>query len=85
MSGNSGNFRHFFSAESGVPITPADDVIFPPTRAIFVGTGGTFVVQFVSGVQCTFTNVPDGTTLPIAIVELRSTGLVGATDFIGLS
>lgn len=85
MSGNSGNFRHFFSAESGVALTPADDVLFPATRALFIGTGGTFVVQFVSGVQCTFTNVPDGTTLPIAIIELKSTGLVGAADFIGLS
>lgn len=84
MSGNSGNFRHFFSAESGVPITPADGVIFPSTRAVFVGSTGDLAVTFISGVECTFTNVPDGTTLPIAVIEIKATGTT-ASDIIGLS
>jgi hypothetical protein len=51
-------------APSLVTVTPSDATVHnPPLRQLYVGTGGTVVVETQSGVTVTFANVPDGAHL----------------------
>lgn len=67
----------------GAAVTPADGSdLASPARAIFVGTGGD--VSVVSnGNTLTFTNVQDGTLLPIRATRVRSTGTT-ATNIVAI-
>lgn len=53
-----------------------------PTKAIYVGTGGTLIVVKNDGTEITFTNVPDASLLPINCVRVKSTGTT-ATGLVG--
>lgn len=55
-------------------VTPSDATVLPVTRALYVGTGGNVAVSMGSdGDVVVFTNVADGTILPIQVMQVRST------------
>lgn len=70
-------------ASSGFPITPSDTVNLPgaTTGGIYVGTGGTLTVTFLSGATVQLT-VPAGLA-PIVVTRVWSTGTT-ATGLSGL-
>lgn len=51
-----------------------------PTRSVFVGTGGTLVVELVQnqGVQVTYKNVPSGMWRPMRVSKFIKTGTTAA-------
>lgn len=61
-------------AQTGFPITPSDtvDLVSPTTAGIYVGTGGTLTVTFLSGRTVQLT-VPAGLA-PIVVTRVWSTG-----------
>ena len=75
-------------ASNAVAVTPNDstDLLFV-TRGLFVGGGGNIVVimgdQAVDATTVTFTGVPAGTILPIAVRRVRSTSTT-ATNIVAL-
>lgn len=66
-------------------ITPSDSAaISPPWDGLFVGSGGTtLTVVTVDGQTVAFTNVPNGTFLPVKVTAVMATG-TDATDIVGL-
>ena len=70
-------------ARTGFPITPSDSVDLPgaTTGGIYVGTGGTLVVTFISGATAQLT-VPAGLA-PICVTRVWNTG-TSASDLSGL-
>nr|WP_207747616.1 hypothetical protein [Pelagibacterium limicola] len=53
-------------ASGGFAIVPDDEVeLGRPTRAIYVGWGGTLEVELLSSETITFHNLPDGALLPV--------------------
>lgn len=59
-------------------ITPGAD-IKSVTRAIYVGTGGDLVVtMYGGGNTVTFTNIPDGTLMPLRITAVAASGTTAA-------
>ena len=65
-------------------ITPDDDEMQPYLgRAIWVGTGGTLVVELQIGGPQTYLNVPDGCRWDGDFIRVLATGTT-ATDLIGL-
>lgn len=69
-------------------VTPSDDPednFAKPTRALWVGTGGTIAVIPTGQTDpVTLTNVPNGTKLDIAIDRVNSTGTTDADDMVAL-
>ena len=58
-------------AVKAVSVSAADSV---PCRAVYVGTGGNVALMLADDtVAVIFTNVPDGTLLPFACKQIRST------------
>lgn len=56
-------------------VTPNDAVPLDPVpKALYVGTGGTIKLSGVGGANCTFTNVANGTMLPVRAEYVYSTG-----------
>jgi len=49
---------------------------------LYVGTGGSITVTMESGSSATFTNIPDGTFLPILVTHLTS--VTGAANILAL-
>ena len=43
-------------------------------KALYVGTGGTIVLQGMSGADATLTNVADGSVLPVRAQFVRASG-----------
>jgi len=71
-------------ATSAVAITPNDSTnLTVAARAIYVGTGGTLVLKGWDDVSVTFTNIPNGTILPVAAKRVMATGTT-ATDLVAL-
>ena len=64
-------------------VTPGTGDLLYRTRALYVGTGGTVVVVDPSGNQVSFTNVANGTTLPIRVDKVLSAGTT-ASGILGL-
>ena len=61
-------------------VTPHDtNPLVDTPKAIYVGTGGTIVLQGASGGDATLTNVADGTILPIRARFVRATGTTAAS------
>lgn len=54
-------------------ITKSDTVDIPLTRAVYVGGAGNVVAVDADGTQTTFSAVPAGTWLPIAVRRIDST------------
>lgn len=52
-------------------------------NAVYVGTGGTVTVLLADATTVQFTNVANGTILPIRLVRVNSTG-TSASDFVAL-
>jgi hypothetical protein len=50
---------------------------------LYVGTGGDITVTMLSGQVVTFSNVPNGSFMPIQIKKLWSSG-TGASNILGL-
>lgn len=72
-------------AKATFAITPHDAADLPiAPKALFIGTGGTLVVRAVdSDLDTTFTNLADGTILPVRVRAVRATGSTAA-DIVGL-
>lgn len=70
-----GKFKHervFASATESDEVTPDDDEAIE-FDALYVGTGGTVIVKHTeSGAIKTFTNVQDGSILPVAGVRVMA-------------
>lgn len=67
-----------------VAITPNDSTELEGVAALFIGTGGSLVVEPVSGGNTvTFTNVANATLLPVGAVRVLATGTT-ASGIIGL-
>lgn len=49
-------------------VVPSDTEITP--AALYVGTGGDVVIVDLRGVETTFTNVQDGTFMPIVVKKV---------------
>lgn len=62
--------------------TPADSDITTPGAVLYCGTGGSVKVTTISGDAVTFTNVPNGTFLPVQIKRLWDTGTDATSGFI---
>lgn len=63
-------------AKGGAAVTPHDTNVLGRTSdmGLFVGTGGNVKVTSEDGDTITFSNVPDGTWLPIVAKIVFSTG-----------
>ena len=71
-------------AQEAYAVTPNDSANlaqFP--AALYVGGTGDVTVDMANGGTVTFTNVPDGTFLPILVKRVYATG-TAATDIIAL-
>lgn len=62
-------------AETGFAITPNDTIdLSETTRAIYVGSGGTMVVNLASGAELTLSGLQPGSIIPIRVRRLKATG-----------
>lgn len=62
-------------AENFAAVTPNDSTdLTLRARGLYIGTGGTLVVQGNDSADVTFLNVPNGTILPIAVSRVKATG-----------
>ena len=69
-------------AAFAVAVTPDDDVVLTPTRALYIGgTGDVGVKMYGSENTITFPNVPVG-ILPIRVTKVMAA--TGATDIVAL-
>ena len=65
-------------------ITPHDtNALAEVPRAIWVGTGGDLEVITAGGTTVVFTNVPDGTLIPIRATHVKADN-TDADDIVGL-
>lgn len=69
-------------ATNAAALTKSDTAVFPPF-ILYVGTTGNVVVQTQGGNKVTFTNIQDGSFLPILITMVYSTDTT-ASDFVRL-
>lgn len=71
-----------FPALEQFAITKSDSTTFdPPTRGLYVGTGGSLVVTDPYGTDVTYANVPDAAMLPIAVKKVKAA--TTASDIVG--
>lgn len=62
-------------ASAGSAIAPSDGATFAvPSRALYVGSGGTLAVRMLSGDDLIFIGMPSGSFLPIRAIQVHSTG-----------
>jgi len=72
-------------AVKAAAVTPNDSTEIAPTKALYVGTGGSMAVQLAGdSSSVTLTNVPNGALLPIRAVIVLSTGTT-ASDIVALN
>ena len=84
MSGACRTANATVSAHGAASVTLSDSTEIPMTRALFVGTGGTIKVTMVDGQDVSFTNVPNGSILPIQVIKVWNTGTSGASGILAL-
>ena len=74
------------SARSAYPISLGSDTVGVLYQALWVGTGGTVIVDMAdTGTTVSFINVPNGTMLPIAVSKIYSTSHgTSASNLVGL-
>lgn len=70
-------------ANDATEITPGTSVLTDMTRAIYVGTGGAMTVRTRGGNDITFSNIPDGSIIPIRADKIYSAG-TDASDIVSL-
>jgi hypothetical protein len=70
---------------SAVAVTPSDaaDLAYT-TRMLYIGGAGNLTVKMADGVNCTFTAVPAGSTLPLRVTRVLATGTT-ATSIVAVS
>lgn len=62
-------------ASAGSAVTPSDAGTLPvPSRALYIGNGGTLAIRMLSGDELTFAGVSSGSFLPIRVRQVLSTG-----------
>lgn len=71
------------SARKAVDVTPSDSATIPPTRALYVGSGGDIKATLSLGGTAVFVGVPSGTILPIQAVRVWSDSTT-ASDILAL-
>ena len=71
------NFQPRFAAD----VTLSDTSILQP-GTLYVGTGGSIKVRTAGGNEVTFTNVPDGSIIPILVDMVFNTGTTDAADIL---
>jgi len=71
-----------FVITAGITIAATSDTLVYTPGILYVGTGGNVAVQTADGCNLIFTNVPDGTLLPVSVRMILTTGTVGAGDFL---
>lgn len=55
-------------------VTPSDSTdLTRTTRALYIGTGGNVNIDTMDGSTVLFSNVPDGSILPVRVKRVRST------------
>lgn len=60
-------------AAGAFAITPSDGTVFDqPTRALYVGSGGTIQAEMLWGGTVTFEGVPGGSLLPVRLRRVLS-------------
>lgn len=65
-------YNNHWPAANAAAVVASDATVFdPPSRSIYVGTGGS-VVATIGGSDVTFTNVPDGSILPIVATKVKA-------------
>ena len=65
-------------AAGAFAITPNDGTIFDqPTRALYVGAGGTIQAEMLWGGTVTFEGIPGGSMLPIRVRRVLSDSTAG--------
>ena len=64
-------------------VTKSDSTVLAKTRAIYVGGAGALAVTMAGGGDVTIAAVPAGTTLPISVTKVLSTG-TAATSIVAL-
>lgn len=70
--------------ERGFSITPHDtNALAHVTRELYVGTGGTIVMELKHGDNVTLANVPDGARLPYRAAKVLATSTT-ASGMVGL-
>jgi len=63
-------------------VTKSDSTNFSQESAIYVGTGGNIAIEcWGSSTSVTYTNVPNGTWLPVSARKVLSTGTT-ASDIV---
>lgn len=55
-------------------VTPSDATVFNVTRGLYVGGLGDVAVRMADGTSVTFSNVANGTLLPLQVDQVLSTG-----------
>lgn len=71
-------------AEGAFAVTPSDSTdLIALSRAIYVGTGGDISLDMATGETVTFSNVQDGSLLPLRVKRIRST-LTTATNMVAV-
>jgi hypothetical protein len=64
-------------SQAGEPVTSSGACV------LYVGTGGALKVRSAGGDDVIFTNIPDGTFLPVQVVRVFATGTT-ASDILAL-
>jgi hypothetical protein len=70
--------------KSSAPITPNDTTELAPMRALYVGTGGTFVGRLRNDSEDRTFVVADGAILPFDFKLIKSTGLTDAAAMLAI-
>lgn len=70
-------------AVGAAAVTPNDSTGIDVTRSLYVGTAGNVAVEMKDGTEVTFTNVQDGSLLPLRVSKVKSTNTT-ATNIIAL-
>lgn len=76
--------REINPADKAFNITADDITNFPPTRALYVGGGGTVRVTMKNGAVINFVGMTAGTIYPISVIRVWAIGTT-ATNLVGLS
>lgn len=72
--------RETMPAQSYAAVTPHDSTnLTTNARSLYVGTGGNVVAVGLDDTAVTFSNVPDGTILPIACKRVNSTSTTASS------
>lgn len=82
---NAGLMQSIAPGDFFVAVTASDTAKLATGRSrIYVGTGGNIALVNKDGTAVTFSNVPDGTWLPVLTDQVRSTNTT-ASDIVALA